>query len=256
MKRFENDIVVVTGATSGIGLAVTELFLREGAHVVMAARNLQRGQKVASELQASVSQHCEFFQCDVSSASDVQALFEYVNQRYGRLDVLHNNAGVSIGSDIEHTTESEWDQTLAVNLKGYFLCTQAAIELLKKGKKKAVVNTISELGFVATPGCIAYLCSKGGLLQLTRGCAVELAKYGIRVNAVCPAGTESEMFYNDMKNHEGGYEASTKALAASYPLGRIAVPMDIAPAVLFMASEEASFITGAHILLDGGFTAT
>ena len=85
---------------------------------------------------------------------------------------------------------------------------------------------------------------------------MELAKYGIRVNAVCPAGTESEMFYNDMKNHEGGYEASTKALAASYPLGRIAVPMDIAPAVLFMASEEASFITGAHILLDGGFTAT
>ena len=109
---------------------------------------------------------------------------------------------------------------------------------------------------MATRGCLAYLCSKGGLLQLTRGMAVELAPYGIRVNAICPAGTESEMFYNDMKTHEGGYEKSVKALAATYPLGRIAVPMDIAPAVLFLASEEASFITGTYLVLDGGFTAT
>lgn len=256
MKRFEDNIVVVTGGTSGIGLAVSELFLREGAHVIAVARNARQGEEAAEKLRATGNESHEFFRCDISSSSDVAALFAYVNKKYGRLDVLHNNAGVSIGSDIEHTLESEWEQTINVNLKGYFLCTQAAIPLLKKGEKKAIVNTISELGFVATPGCIAYLCSKGGIVQLTRGCAVELAQYGIRVNAVCPAGTESEMFYNDMKNHVGGYDVSTKALAASYPLGRIAIPMDIAPAVLFLASKEASFITGTHILLDGGFTAT
>lgn len=255
-KRFVDDVVVITGATSGIGLAVAELFLREGAQVILAARNSARGKTVEKSLRDSVSEHCEFYHCDISNSSQVDELFNYVEKKYGKLDVLHNNAGVSVGSDIEHTTEAEWDQTISVNLKGYFLCTKAAIPLLKKGEKKAIVNTISELGFVATQGCISYLCSKGGLRQLTKGCAVELAKYGIRVNAVCPAGTESEMFYNDMKNHEGGYEASTKALAMSYPLGRIGVPMDIAPAVLFLASRESSFMTGSHIILDGGFTAT
>ena len=255
-KRFDGNIVLITGATSGIGLAVSELFLREGAYVILVARNSSRGKIVEQKFRTSISERCEYYCCDISQSSQVNDLFEHIDKKYGKLDVLHNNAGVSIGSDIENTTEEEWDQTISVNLKGYFLCTKAAIPLLKKGEKKAIVNTISELGFVATPGCISYLCSKGGIRQLTKGCAVELAKYGIRVNAVCPAGTESEMFYNDMKNHEGGYEASTKALAQSYPLGRIAVPMDIAPAVLFLASKESSFMTGTHIILDGGFTAT
>lgn len=256
MKRFDGSIVVVTGATSGIGLAVTELFLKEGATVVMAARNRERGGRVLADIRARVSPACRFMPCDVSVPAEVEALFSMVEKQYGRLDVLHNNAGITVTADLEHTTEDDWDRVLDVNLKGAFLCTRRALPLLKKSAAPAIVNTISELGFVATPGCLAYLCSKGGLLQLTRGSAVEFAKYGIRVNAVCPSGTESEMFFNDMSRHEGGYEASVKALAATYPLGRIAVPMDIAPAVLFLASKEAAFITGASLLVDGGFTAT
>lgn len=254
--RFQDKVVVITGGTSGIGLAVATLFLKEGAKVILAARNEKRGRAVCSQLAEEVSPACSFIPCDVSSQEQVRDLFDQVGEQYGRVDVLHNNAGVSVGSDLENTTVHQWDQTLGVNLKGAFLCSQKALPLLKKSSAGAIVNTISELGLVATRGCLAYLCSKGGLLQLTRGMAVELAPYGIRVNAICPAGTESEMFYNDMKTHEGGYEKSVKALAATYPLGRIAVPMDIAPAVLFLASEEASFITGTYLVLDGGFTAT
>ena len=152
------------------------------------------------------------------------------------------------------TTEQEWDATLSVNLKGAFFCSKYAVPLLKKGTNKAIVNTVSELGIVATRNALAYISSKGALMQFTKGAALELAPFGIRVNAVCPAGTESEMFRQDMSACEGGYEQNVRRLAASYPLGRIAVPMDIAPAVLFLASEHASFMTGAHILLDAGFT--
>ena len=119
-----------------------------------------------------------------------------------------------------------------------------------------MVNTVSELGIVATRKALAYVSSKGALMQFTKGAALELAPFGIRVNAVCPAGTESEMFRQDMSACEGGYEQNVRRLAASYPLGRIAVPMDIAPAVLFLASEHASFMTGAHILLDAPFKKT
>lgn len=254
--RFKDKVVVITGASSGIGLAVATLFLKEGAQVIMVARGKERGMTACEKLKREVSSDCSFISCDVSDEQQVQDLFDQIRERYGRVDVLHNNAGVSVGSDLERTTSQEWDQTLDVNLKGAFLCSQKALPLLKKSGTGAIINTISELGLVATKGCLAYLCSKGGLLQLTRGMAVELAQYRIRVNAICPAGTESEMFYNDMRTHAGGYEESVKALAASYPLGRIAVPMDIAPAVLFLASEEASFITGTYLVLDGGFTAT
>ena len=124
---------------------------------------------------------------------------------------------------------------------------------LKNSNSGVIINTISELGIVATKNCIAYLCSKGGLIQLTRGMALELAPYGIRVNAVCPASTDTPMFHADMDS-DGNYEENVKRLVKSYPLGRIAKPEEISPAVLYLASEEASFITGQYIVLDGGFT--
>ena len=250
---FQDKIVVVTGASSGIGKAVAELFLREGATVVIVNQNAARGQAALDELQ-KISPNCTHYLCDVSKEADVRALFSHIDLEYGRLDVLHNNAGISVGSSLLETTEAEWDAVMNVNLKGAFFCSKYAVPLLRKGECKAIVNTVSELGIVATKNTLAYLCSKGALMQFTRGAALELAEEGIRVNAVCPAGTESEMFYRDMSSCEGGYETNVKRLAASYPLGRIAVPMDIAPAVLFLASPYASFITGAHILLDAGFT--
>lgn len=250
---FEDRIVVVTGASSGIGKATAELFLKEGAHVIMVSRNPEHLAAAKAEL-CKISHKCESYACDVSKQAEVQKLFAYVEKRFGKLDVLHNNAGVSIGGGLLDTTEQEWDATLSVNLKGAFFCSKYAVPLLKKGTNKAIVNTVSELGIVATRNALAYISSKGALMQFTKGAALELAPFGIRVNAVCPAGTESEMFRQDMSACEGGYEQNVRRLAASYPLGRIAVPMDIAPAVLFLASEHASFMTGAHILLDAGFT--
>ena len=250
---FKDCVVVVTGASSGIGKAVAKLFLQEGAQVVLVNRDPERGKAALTELR-EISPKCDAFYCDVSCEDQVKELFSFVGKTYGRLDVLHNNAGVSVGGGLLDTTQEQWDTVLGVNLRGAFFCSKYAVPLLQKGERKAIVNTVSELALVATRGSIAYCSSKGALLQFTRAAALELAPLGIRVNAVCPAGTESEMFHKDIASCEGGYEVNVARLAASYPLGRIAVPMDIAPAVLFLASPGASFMTGTHIVLDAGFT--
>ncbi|MBC8588609.1 SDR family NAD(P)-dependent oxidoreductase [Paratissierella segnis] len=252
MKRFNNKVAVVTGGTSGIGLAVVKDLLTEGANVIMSASDKVRGLDVEKKLQ-EYHDRVNFFCCDVSNEGNVKELFRYVNDMFGRLDILHNNAGVSMGSNLENTTSEEWEKTLDVNLKGAFLCSKYALNMLKNSNSGVIINTISELGIVATKNCIAYLCSKGGLIQLTRGMALELAPYGIRVNAVCPASTDTPMFHADMDS-DGNYEENVKRLVKSYPLGRIAKPEEISPAVLYLASEEASFITGQYIVLDGGFT--
>ena len=152
----------------------------------------------------------------------------------------------------QYTKTEDFDKIIRINLRGAFLCSKYAVQLLKDSKG-CIVNTISELGLVATKGCLAYMCSKGALLQLTRGMACELADFGIRVNAVCPAGTDTPMFREDMGS-DGNYNENVKRLAESYPLKRIGKPEDIAPAVLFLAGDGASFITGQYIVLDGGFT--
>lgn len=250
--RFEDKVAVVTGGTSGIGLAVVEGFLSEGAAVVMSASGEERGYETEKELKKEYKDRILFHSCDVSKEESVRALFSWVEEKFGRLDILHNNAGVSAGGSLESTSVEEWDRVMNVNLRGAFLCAQYAAPLLKKAKG-VIINTISELGIVATPGCIAYLCSKGGLMQLTKGLAVELAPAGVRVNAICPASTDTPMFRADVGS-DGFYEKNVERIAKSYPLGRIAVPEDIAPAVLFLAGGEASFITGQAIVLDGGFT--
>ena len=160
---FENRIVVVTGASSGIGKATAQLFLKEGAHVIMVSRN-QEHLAAAETALREVSHECESYTCDVSKQAEVQGLFKYIEHRFGRLDVLHNNAGVSIGGGLLDTTEQEWDATLSVNLKGAFFCSKYAVPLLKKGTNKAIVNTVSELGIVATRNALAYVSSKGALM--------------------------------------------------------------------------------------------
>lgn len=253
LMRFKDKVVVVTGGTSGIGFAVVQDFLKEGADVIMSASGEPRGLAVEKKLKEQYGEKISFFCCDVSNEEDVKKLFAYVRERYCRLDILHNNAGVCIGGNLENTTNEEWEKTLNVNLKGAFLCSKYALNMLKESSSGVIINTVSELGIIATPDCLAYLCSKGGLMQLTRGMAIELAPYGIRVNAVCPAGTDTPLFRADM-DRDGNYEANVARLARSYPLGRIGKPEDISPAVLYLASEESSFITGQHIVLDGGFT--
>lgn len=181
-------------------------------------------------------------------------MFAMVGQKYGVLDVLYNNAAYSLSKTLWDTTEEDWDKVMRVNLKGYFLCAKYALPLLKKSSHGAIVCTGSELGVVGCVESLAYNSSKGGIIQFAKSLALELAPFGIRVNVVCPAGTETPAFVKDM-SRSGNYEGEVKRLVASYPLRRLGQPIDIARAVAFLASEEASFITGTHLMVDGGYTA-
>ena len=212
--RFQNRTILVTGGTSGIGLAAARAFLAEEANVVMAASGRIRGERAESLLREEYGERVRFFPCDVRKEEEICKLMEFVEVTFGGLDTLCNNAGVSIRGRAEEMCVADWDTVLEVNLRGAFLCAKYALPLLRKSRG-TIVNTISELGFVA--------------------------------------GTDTPMFRADMGSGEA-YEKNVAALAASYPLGRIAVPEDIAPTVLFLAGEDSAFMTGQYILLDGGFT--
>ena len=243
-------VAVITGGASGIGEATVRLFVERGAQVIIVDLNEERGQALAEELGKAV----DFKKVDVSDAKQVEALFAFIEQKYGVLDVLYNNAAYSLSKTLWDTTEDDWDKVMRVNLKGYFLCAKYALPLLKKSKHGAIVCTGSELGVVGCVESLAYNTSKGGIIQFAKSLALELAPYGIRVNVVCPAGTETPAFVKDM-SRTGNYESEVARLVASYPLKRLGQPIDIAHAVAFLASEEASFITGTHLMVDGGYTA-
>lgn len=246
-----NDYVaVITGGASGIGEATARLFVERGARVVIADLDEARGQALAAQL----GEQAVFCRTDVGDAAQVEALFALVEERYGVLDVLYNNAAYSLSKTLWDTTEEDWDKVMRVNLKGYFLCAKYALPLLKKSAHGAIVCTGSELGVVGCVESLAYNTSKGGVIQFAKSLALELAPFGIRVNVVCPAGTETPAFVKDM-SRSGNYEGEVARLVASYPLKRLGQPMDIARAVAFLASEEASFITGTHLMVDGGYTA-
>ena len=248
--NLDGYVAVITGGASGIGEATVRLFVERGARVVIADLDEGRGRALAAELgQAAV-----FQKVDVSDAAQVKALFDLVEQKYGVLDVLYNNAAYSLSKTLWDTTEEDWDKVMRVNLKGYFLCAKYALPLLKKSKHGAIVCTGSELGVVGCVESLAYNSSKGGIIQFAKSLALELAPFGIRVNVVCPAGTETPAFVKDM-SRTGNYEGEVARLVASYPLKRLGQPIDIARAVALLASAEASFSTGTHLMVDGGYTA-
>ena len=248
--RLDNYTALITGGASGIGEATVRLFAERGARVIIADLDEARGKALETELAGKA----EFYKVDVSSAAEVEAMFAMVGQKYGVLDVLYNNAAYSLSKTLWDTTEEDWDKVMRVNLKGYFLCAKYALPLLKKSSHGAIVCTGSELGVVGCVESLAYNSSKGGIIQFAKSLALELAPFGIRVNVVCPAGTETPAFVKDM-SRSGNYEGEVKRLVASYPLRRLGQPIDIARAVAFLASEEASFITGTHLMVDGGYTA-
>lgn len=243
-------IAVITGGASGIGEETAREFIRRGAKVVIADLDEKRGVELAAQLGGDAA----FYKVDVSDSAQVEKMFEDIGKKYGYIDVLYNNAAYSMSKSLEDTTEDEWDKVMRINLKGYFLCAKYALPLLKKSSHGAIVCTGSELGIVGCTESLAYNTSKGGIIQFAKSLALELAPYKIRVNVVCPAGTETPAFVKDM-SRSGNYEAEVARLAASYPLKRIGQPHDIACAVAFLASEEASFITGTHLMVDGGYTA-
>ena len=239
---------MITGGNKGIGLAAANLFRAEGADVVIAARDSATGRRVATRLK------CVFVRTDVRRAADCKRAVAETVRHFGRLDVLVNNAGVIYRDHtVEQTSEKEWNEVVDTNLKGTYLMSKYAMPELRK-TKGTIVNVSSYVGLVGFPGSAAYAASKAGIVNFTRTMALDHAREQIRVNCVCPGSVETDMIYRAW-NKTGNSAAAEKLWKTKHPLGRIATPGEVARAILFLAGDDASFITGAALPVDGGITA-
>jgi len=251
-KDLENKVALITGGTTGIGRDTAVLFAKAGAKVVFTGRREAEGSETLGLVRAAGGDGL-FLKSDVSKASDVQSIVQKTVEKFGRLDVAFNNAGVEgqLGPLIEQTEEN-WDYVHNINLKGLWLCLKYEIQqMLKQGRGGAIVNMSSVAGLIGAAGLGVYVASKHGVLGLTKSAALEYAAQGIRVNAVCPAVIETAMADRAF----GGDPSVSKAMLALHPLGRFGKPIEIAEAVLWMCSEKSSFMTGHEIVLDGGMLA-
>lgn len=244
--RFAGKSVIVTGGASGIGLACVEAFAAEGASVLIADIDRARGQAAAVRLGAE-GRAVRFEPCDVSRRDQRAAAVEAMLAWTGRLDVLINNAGILKRGDILELEEEDFDAVLAVNLKGAFLMGQAAAKAMVEGGGGAIINMSSVNGILAIPDQLAYVVSKGGLNQLTRAMALALADKKIRVNAIGPGSIATDLLRQVMTD-----ETARHKILSRTPLGRLGEPAEVARLALFLASEEASYITGQIVYIDGG----
>jgi|AMZC01.1.fsa_nt_AMZC01007169.1_3 NAD(P)-dependent dehydrogenase (short-subunit alcohol dehydrogenase family) len=251
--RFEGKVVVVTGAAEGIGQAALLAFAREGARVVLADREPEKGQAIVEQLRRE-GREVLAVRVDVSVEDEVRALFDQVKSQWGRVDVLVNNAGIYMQGDVTQTSLADWERIMAVNVTGAFLCTRYAVPLMIAQKSGVIVNVASEAGLVGIKGQVVYNVSKGAMIALTRSCAVDLADYGIRVNSVCPGTTETPLVRAALQRAADPAEARRR-LEQCRPANRLGTPQEIAAAILFLASDEVAYATGAILSVDGGYTA-
>ena len=246
-------MAVVTGASLGIGRATAMAFARERAFVAIVALDRERGEAAAKEIQAGGSEAL-FTRTDISSEAEVRAMVDQVMGRWGRLDILVNNAGIYLQGDVLQTTAEDWQRILAINLTGAFLCTKYAVPAMAENGGGVIINVSSEAGLVGIKGQVAYNVSKGGLIALTRGCAVDLAERGIRVNSVCPGTTETPLVQEAVSRAPDPAQAR-RQLEVVRPLNRLGTPEEIGSAILYLASDEAAYATGSILSIDGGYTA-
>ncbi len=244
----EPRVAIVTGGSYGIGRAIVSRFASAGDQVVIADINDERGKQVERSVTGAV-----FKQTDVRSEEQLQKLMEFTTQRFGGIDVLCNNAGVERYRRADEYTAAEWSDIVDTNFRGAFLGTKYAFPYLQK-RKGCVVFISSVQAFANEKNISVYAGTKAGLLGLTRSMALDFAPAGVRINAVCPGATLTGMMEAALKD-ETDPEAALQSVAAKIPLGRIGMPEDIANAVYFLASPQASYITGAHLVVDGGLLA-
>lgn len=244
MKRLQNKIAIITGAASGIGKATAIKFAAEGATVIIADFNEEAGQKAREEIAAS-NAHVNFIQVDVSNTASVENLFKKIKQDYGRVDTLVNNAGILIDGKLNNLTEEKFDKVIAVNLRGVFLCTKAAVELMDRESGGVILNASSVVAHTGNFGQTNYVAAKSGVIGMTKVWARELGKDNIRVNAVAPGFIKTIMT-------DGIPEKVMGIILKKIPLGRMGKVKEVANAYCYLASDEASYITGTVLNVDGG----
>jgi len=251
--KLENKVAVVTGGTSGIGEAICLLFAEEGASVVVAGRNESRGTEVADKIKAAGGKAL-FVRTDVAELESLEHLARVAVESFGRVDVLVNNAGMALVKSIVDTTEEEYDRVMDVNLKSIYRLSKLLLPQMLERGSGSVINVASQLALVAAPNFAVYAASKGAILNLSKAMALDCAKQGVRVNTLCPGAVETPLLMNQFKE-EAGPQGSFQDLVDLHPLGRIGRPGEIASAALFLATEDSSFVTGAPLVVDGGYVA-
>ncbi|MEM7221453.1 MAG: SDR family oxidoreductase [Pseudomonadota bacterium] len=243
--RLQDKVAIVTGGSSGIGRGIVARFAQEGAQVVTCSRRQPEG---------DLPDGVHWVQADVAQAAEVDALRDATLSRFGHIDILVNNAGIQIEKSVTETSDEEWARLIGVNVQGVFLCCRAVIPNMAESGGGAIVNIGSTSGFVADPGLAVYNASKGFVHGLTRSLAVDHGPDGIRCNAVCPGWILTELADAAFAIAKDPAAAERDALAR-HPVGRMGTPADIANAVLWLASDEAAYVTGQLYLVDGGLTA-
>lgn len=242
---------LVTGSTRGIGRAIALALAGEGARVAVNCPRWESGiEDVVAEIE-SAGGSAIGVQADASSAAEVAEMFAQIQDAFGRLDILCNNAGLHRPAVSEEMPEADWDLIINVNLKSTFLCSQQAARLMKQTGGGRIINTASKMGIVAAPGNAAYCAAKAAVIMLTKVLAAEWARHGIAVNAVAPGVTATQPSHDALAANPGLEEK----INARTPLGRMAQPEEIARAVVFLASDDASFVTGETLVVDGGWIA-
>jgi NAD(P)-dependent dehydrogenase (short-subunit alcohol dehydrogenase family) len=250
--KLENKVAIVTGAGKGIGSGIAKVFSQEGAKVVVVDWDEEAGKKTAEEIRQSGGDAL-FVNCDVSNEEQVKAMVQATLDKYGRIDVLVNNAGIGVYLPVLEATSEDWDHCLAVNLKGVFLCSKYAIPHMQAVGKGAIVNISSVHAHATVNGVAPYAASKGGITALTRNMAID---YGpaIRVNAIAPGWVLTPLIQSIFDGYDDPAEQQ-RLVEQRQVMKRIGQPEDIGHAAAFLASDEASFITGTQLFVDGGLTA-
>jgi NAD(P)-dependent dehydrogenase (short-subunit alcohol dehydrogenase family) len=254
MNRLQGKIALITGGSTGFGYAMAELFSREGADVVIAARGKEKGIRACQRIKELTGGKVKFIQCDVTKENEVSDLMNTIIAEYKRIDILVNSTGILILQEFENTSEEEWDQTMAVNLKGCFLVIKHAVPFMIKDKKGSIINMSSVVGLVGKGYNPVYSASKGGVTLLTRSLALRYAKYNVRVNCICP-GTIITDLNRDRIEKSSDPAKTLRDMISEYPLGRLGTPIDIANAAIYLASDESQWVTGIALSVDGGYTA-
>jgi NAD(P)-dependent dehydrogenase (short-subunit alcohol dehydrogenase family) len=244
-------VAIVTGGNQGIGLAMAEALASAGADLVIANRRQEEGRRAASTIQERFGVQVQAIPTDTSDAGSVEHLVEQTKAAWGRIDILVNNAGVILRKTIEETEEGEWDWLMGINLKGYFLCCRAVTPIMKAQGRGKIINVSSTSSLIGMRERVAYCSSKGGVSQLTRALAIELALHNIQVNALAPGFIHTPLNEEYFRQHPDHYDR----FVANIPMGRMGRAEELAGITIYLASDASSYTTGQIFVVDGGWTA-